>query len=191
MIRTIALLSALLACTSASAVPTQAIRESWGKPGISWEQYRADALTCGRQGYYLDISKTEEAKAFVSASKQLESMPNNSAYQVPPGDGQDPLGPGQDPMGPVIGFAAQQKHVIDSINPEAKMRTLGKTMQGTIEQCLAERGYRKFRLTTTQTKRLGKLKLGSDERRQYLYSLASDPQILAAQAETPPPGATR
>ena len=184
MIRKIALPSALLACTSAYAVPTQAIRESWGKPGISWEQYRADALTCGRQGYYLDISKTEEAKAFVSASKQLESMPDSSAYQVPPADGQDP-------MGPVIGFAAQQKHVIDSINPEAKMRTLGKTMQGTIEQCLAERGYRKFRLTTTQTKRLGKLKLGSEERRQYLFSLASDPQILAAQAETPPPDATR
>ena len=177
MIRKISLLSALLACTSAYAVPTQAIRESWGKPGISWEQYRADALTCGRQGYYLDISKTEEAKAFVSASKQLESMPDSSAYQVPPADG--------------IGFAIQQKHVIDSINPEAKMRSLGKTMQGTIEQCLAERGYRKFRLTATQTKRLGKLKLGSEERRHYLFSLASDPQILAAQAETPRPDATR
>jgi len=179
MIRKIVLLSGFIACTSASAVPVKAIRESWGKAGVTLDQYRADALTCNREGHDLDISNTDEAKAFVTASKQLDSMQGATVYQVPPPNG--------DPTAPIIDFASQQKHVIESINPEAKMRRIGRTLQSAVDQCLIARGYHKFRLTAAQTKKLGKLKIGSDERRQYLYSLARDPQILASQAEDQAP----
>jgi hypothetical protein len=49
------------------------------------------------------------------------------------------------------------------------------------EQCLMQRGYSKFRLTDEQRKRLSKLRAGSDERRAYLYGLASDPAVLQSQ----------
>ena len=183
MAKAIIPLIALVAATAAQAVPVKGIRESWGKADVSFDQYRADALACGRQGYYLDIADTAEAKAFVGASRQLDSMADASGFQTPPP-------PGEDPILRYIAFAAQQQNVMTAIRPEEKMRSLGKTMQTTVDQCLAARGYQKFRLTAAQTKRLSKLRIGSDERRQFLYSLARDPNILSAQAESPAQAAT-
>ena len=49
------ILPAPLLCARTEAV-------SWGKPGVTIEQYRQDAVECGRAGYYLDVSKTETAQ---------------------------------------------------------------------------------------------------------------------------------
>ena len=51
-----------------------------------------------------------------------------------------------------------------------------------IEQCLASRGYRQFKLTPEQAAHLAKLPEGSAERRTYLHSLGSDPAVMAAQS---------
>src|SRR3954447_4455763 len=61
----------LIGAMSVSAAP--APPASWGKPGVGYDQYRLDALECSSQGYGLDISKTDDAKAFVSASRRLET----------------------------------------------------------------------------------------------------------------------
>ena len=69
-----------LLMVSLSLVPASAVmsapapQESWGKAGISPAQYRQDALECGLQGHYLDISKTDDARAFVKASRQLDTV---------------------------------------------------------------------------------------------------------------------
>src|SRR5690349_8331239 len=65
-------LSFFMFATSAVAAP--APQESWGKPGVSFDQYRQDAVECGREGYYLDISQTADAKEFVRASRQLDTL---------------------------------------------------------------------------------------------------------------------
>ena len=41
--------------------------------------------------------------------------------------------------------------------------------------CLVERGYTEFALTAEQRAQLAKLPQGSDERREYLYKLGTDP----------------
>lgn len=50
-IAALVILVMFVAATSASArTSRQAPRESWGKAGVSFEQYRRDALECGRSG---------------------------------------------------------------------------------------------------------------------------------------------
>ena len=65
-------LSAAIVASSAASAP--APTESWGKAGITLAQYRQDALECGLKGYYTDISKTQDAKEFVRASRQLDTI---------------------------------------------------------------------------------------------------------------------
>jgi hypothetical protein len=53
--------------------------------------------------------------------------------------------------------------------------------QSALDDCLVALGYRRFRLTDVQRAHLDTLAAGSDARQRYLYSLGSDPQVLAAQ----------
>ena len=82
------LLAVSLIVMASSVAAAPAPPESWGKAGISLDQYRQDALDCGLQGHYTDISKTEDAKELVRASRQLDAMttgtyaPNTTSYIV-------------------------------------------------------------------------------------------------------------
>jgi hypothetical protein len=144
----------LVAATSVSAAP--APPESWGKVG--YEQYRLDALECSSEGYDLDISKTEDAKAFVSASRRLESE----------------IGSGVDPY--------TYQTIVNSVRPGARFRSINQLQQSTVDHCLVSRGYSKFRLTNQQQSGLKKLKTGSVERHMYLFKLGSDPNVLTSQS---------
>jgi len=146
----------LVAATSVSAAP--APPESWGKVGVGYEQYRLDALECSSAGYDLDISKTEDAKAFVSASRRLETE----------------IGSGVDPY--------TYQAIVHSVRPGARYRSIQQLQQSTVDQCLVSRGYSKFRLTDQQQSGLRKLKAGSVERHMYLYKLGSEPNVPTSQS---------
>ena len=80
------LMLALPAPASSAPAPV----DSWGKAGISLAQYRQDSVDCGLKGHYLDISKSDDAKAFAAASKQLDTVttgaspPNMASLSSPP-----------------------------------------------------------------------------------------------------------
>jgi len=57
-----------------AAARTEAL--SWGKPRVSIDQYRTDAISCGRAGYYMDVSNTAAAKVSGTA-------PRNSSRTKP------------------------------------------------------------------------------------------------------------
>jgi len=146
----------LLAAVSASAGPARS--ESWGKAGVGYDQYRLDALECSSEGYDLDISKTQDAKVFVSASRRLETE----------------IGSGVDPI--------TYQTIVNSVRPDVRFRSIKQLQQSTVDACLASRGYSKFRLTDQQQSGLRKLKAGSLERHMYLYKLGSDPHVLTSQS---------
>jgi hypothetical protein len=52
----------------------------------------------------------------------------------------------------------------------------------TLRSCLSSRGYTEFQLSPAQRARLGKLPPGSEERRDYLYALGTDPEVLTRQS---------
>jgi hypothetical protein len=165
----------MLAIGSISAAP--APLDSWGKAGVSLNQYRQDAVECASEGYNLDISKTADAQAFVRASHQLENLPGGGNIQVTA----TPGSPENNSVNAMLDFSDAEQHIIDSVHPEQRFRNIKKMQMAKVDECLAQRGYSKFRLSDEQRHRLSKLKFGSDERRDYLYSLASNPAILASQ----------
>ncbi|TPG42511.1 hypothetical protein EAH79_01070 [Sphingomonas koreensis] len=144
---------AAAAVLSVAAAP-QRPKTSWGKPGVSLADYRADSIACARQAADLDVSKTGAAQALVTASHQLDH--------------------------PIDLAAAQQ--AMDLARPEQRFAEVARLQKQALEQCLRGRGYRPFALNKAQRDRLGKLSYGSDERRTYLYKLASDPEVQRAQA---------
>jgi len=170
----VSFISVVLA-TSAAAAP--APKESWGKVGITLAQYRRDSIECGLQGYYTDISETADAQAFVKASQQLDAVTTGAS--APMTIDSNPMGPDSTNIGEqAAGYAQQQQHIVDSVRPDERYKSLKQLLVSKAEQCLVGRGYSKFELTEEQRHALRKLKAGSDERRAYLYSLASNPAVL-------------
>lgn len=152
---TLGALALLLAGTGAASAARQHRPPdwSWGKAGVSLDQYRADGIACARQAVAHDISGSDPAKAFQLATRLTD-------------DETDPLAFAR--AGQMIGVDRQLAKVED-------------LQYALLERCLTALGYRPFRLTDAQRERLEELKAGSDARRAYLHSLAADPKVLAAQ----------
>ncbi len=150
---------------STAALGASAPRESWGKAGVSLDQYREDAVLCGRQAYYLDVSETPAAKALVRASSQIENLPSNI---------------NENNFQPVSGAEAIAM-AVQGARPEQRFREIAALQKSTLENCLTSLGYVRFRLTEEQRDHLSKLRSGTPERHAYLHSLASDPKILSTQ----------
>lgn len=149
---------------------------SWGKPGVSLTQYRADAIECGRNAAATDLAGTDPAKALVVGSRLIGNDPNAT-----PGAVVDPM------AGPAAGPDAMQNagstaSVVQMIGPDRQIAKAGDILETALEHCLRQHGYRKFKLTSEQRHRLSKLPIGSDARHRYLHRLASDPEVLTRQA---------
>ena len=171
-------LLALVLPASANSAP--APEESWGKAGVSLAQYRQDALECALKGHYLDISKTDDAKAFVKASRQLDAVTTGAS--APTITGANGTGPSStDSVDQMVEYANRQHRIVESVRPEQRFHSINRMLVDRTGQCLANRGYSKFRLTEEQRHQLRKLKFGSDERRVYLYNLGSNPTVLQTQ----------
>jgi hypothetical protein len=148
-----------IALIATSAVPAQARLVapghslSWGKPGVSLEDYRSDAVACGRQAAAVDLRGTGPAKSFVLASRLIEN-----AFTL-----------------------EDTTNAMWIASPERNFGKAGDIMKEALDGCLIAKGYRQFKLTGAQQKKLGKLPTGSLQRHAYLHSLASNPDILAHQ----------
>ena len=173
-------ISLFAVAVSSIAAAAPAPKESWGKAGITLAQYRQDALDCGLQGYYTDISNTDDAQAFVKASRQLDAVTTGAV--APMTTGSSGTGPvPTDAVDQAARYADQQQRIVRGVRPEERFKNIKAMLVANAQQCLQKRGYSKFELTEDQQKRLGKLKAGSDERRAYLFSLGSDPAVLQNQ----------
>ena len=173
----VSLLALVITCPAVSA---PAPKESWGKPGITLDQYRQDSVDCGLYGYYTDISKTEDAKAFVNASRQLDAV--TTGGMAPSTTGGSSTGPAStDSIDQAAQYAATQQRIVANVRPEERFHSIKQQLVSKTEQCLMVLGYSKFALTEEQRHALRKMKAGSEQRREYLYSLASNPAVLQSQ----------
>ena len=129
---------------------------SWGKPGVSYETYRADATACLRAAAATDLTGTEPAQALVLASRRVATAAAADPWSV----------------------AA----AIDAARPDLRIHQARDIMQARLDHCLEEHGYRRFALTDAQRRQLAHYDMAAPARQAYLDSLASDPQVLASQA---------
>lgn len=159
-----ATLMALLAIVpAASAAPRRGDRTSWGRPGVSLDRYRTDAVACNKAGGLMDIRDADATRMFV-AGHEIE----NRALNLPP-----------------IGGTDAQRFARQVFHPQRQIDRVADLQSTTTETCLTNMGYRRFRLTPAQGRRLAALPKGTPARHAYLHSLASDPGILDRQALTP------
>ena len=128
---------------------------SWGKPGVSFADYRADATLCLRAAAATDLTGTEPARALVLASRRVAAAANADPWTV--------------------------AEAIDAARPDLSIHQARDLMQARLDQCLEGHGYRRFALTDAQRRQLNHYDLAAPGRQAYLHSLASDPQVLASQ----------
>jgi len=161
------LLAAGLATEAAARRPAL----SWGKPGISYADYRADATACLRVAAGTDLAGTEPANALVLASRRMDTIAT-SDFTPMVGGGFDPL----------ITFANAMQQARIAARPDLRIRQARDILQARLDHCLEARGYRRFALTAAQRRQLDHFGMRRPERQVYLHSLASDPQVLASQS---------
>ena len=144
---------------------------SWGKAGVSLENYRTDAVLCARHAVAMDISETQAAQTMVAASRAVDTAASG-AWNTPsaPTDQAATAIPNLD-----------ISRTASAYRPERQFRALSELQYQALSDCLRQLGYRQFRLTRDQQRQLGRLRHGSDERRNFLHGLASSPEVLEQQ----------
>lgn len=166
----------------------------WAKADVSYDQFNAEALECGMQGLAVNIDNTEEVKALAQASKQLEAI--DASAQAALGRDAGQMGDTQAGAGSIrvhngldiaARQAADQQAVIAATRPEEQYAGIKKKMFTVVRKCMLDRGYAKIVLTADQRNEYSSMKGGADARRNYIHQLASDPQVLETQRETPAP----
>lgn len=168
---------------ASAAQGANAPQTSWGKAGVSFDDYRGDATICLREAAGIDLTGTEPANALVLASRRMAAGQTNDYSSSISGGGYKSPTPVTGGLDPVIEAANRMQQERMAARPELRIRQAHDIMQRRLEHCLAGRGYHRFRLTDDQRRRLRHLPERASERQTYLHSLASDPQVLAAQGE--------
>ena len=159
------------ACGVATAADGQSRRNTdvtWGKAGVTLDEYRADSIACGSEAYYLDVANTTAAQRLVAASRQLQTIEDTR--------------PRPTRMDEAIGYGADIGNTINHYRPDRQFEAIEDIQQQTLDNCLTLRGYHQFRLTDDQQRQLRQLDRGSERRRAYLHSLAADAEVLRQQS---------
>ena len=173
---------AATAALAGAAVAANAPQTSWGKAGVSFDDYRADATACLRVAAATDLTGTEPANALVLASRRMATGQTND-YTPSIGGASATSSPVTGGFDPMIEAANRMQQERMAARPDLRLRQAHDIMQRRLDHCLEGRGYHRFRLTDEQRHRLRSFSETGLARQAYLHSLASDPHILQAQGE--------
>ncbi len=159
---------AMAAATSASAA-NRNIETTWGKPGVSLDEYQVDAKICANAALRLDVAGHPATKQLIRASHAMDNAYAQVGRSPPNG------------VGTIAGVGPDTTWLRDVYRVDDNFYQIKGMMLQVLDGCLAGLGYKEFTLTDEQQARLGKLRRGSEQRREYLHSLASDPDVLSRQ----------
>lgn len=156
---------------------------AWGKKDVSMIDYRTDAGQCTvlavTTSSYASDGKTAGGIYGVNAGIPDSPGASGSATSIAASQaGGLPL---------VSGSLYRDSAPADFVNRAAmQQRTQEMSAQrirnDALKSCLTSRGYQEFELSPAQRDKLQELPPGSDARRDYLYKLGTDPDVLSNQA---------
>ncbi len=174
----------LTLCACVSSGPQTA----WGKEGVTMLDYRTDGGQCA----IVAVTLPAEGNAANSAGG---IGGQNGNTRIPPAPGGGPPTPGSPANPPPTGSAfptgaggayrdnTSQDTVMRAANQQqAQEVEANRARSARLKSCLVERGYTEFSLTPEQRAHLATLPEGSNERREFLYKLGTDPNVLKTQA---------
>ena len=163
MISRLALLG--IASLAIAASPALAVGKkknvSWGKPGVSFVQYRADALDCANLAYGVQVQPDPERRIPVGYNGLFLPF----AYV-------DAVSPDR--------AIVRTTTLVEAYRYAMRLDTI-EQLQAAVDSCLVDRGYRRFRLTDRQMSVLRSLPKETPQRQHYLHSLGSSQDVLKSQ----------
>jgi hypothetical protein len=169
---------AFIACASTGPAT------SWGKERVSMEDYRFDGALCAAvaAGRKVDENGANTAGGVSGKNSSGSGLPQApSAPSAGASGGAFPTGGGgayRESASPDMVSRAAQQH-------RSQEMALQRARSDALHSCLSNRGYVEYRLTPEQRKHLATLPEGSQERREYLHKLGSDPEVLKSNRVTP------
>jgi hypothetical protein len=171
--------AAAFGATASEAASIRDVETSWGRPGVTYTEYRSDAAACEKEAASTEIAGSPAVRQLVKASRALDNIYASAwmAYPAAAAGMASPTGIVSSVSNP--GNAALR--VSRSFAVDDNIQGVRAMLQQTIDACLLRHGYRQFRLTFEQRERLKKLPLRSARRHLYLHGLASDANVLQAQ----------
>lgn len=173
--RTCALALAAAALGPTAAQAADAPRFSWGKAGVSYDQYLDEAYDCAMVGLDTNIENSEPVERLRTATRQLEALDNRQG-----------VASAADPVSAGINHAQDLARIRESARPEQQVKEVKKILFSAMQQCMVQRGYTRFALTEDQRREIARFKNGSPEWRAFLHKLASDAAILEQQKQPLP-----
>ena len=117
------------ACGVATTADAQTRRQNysvtWGKAGVSFDEYRADSIACASEAVNLDISNTTAAQRLVAASRQFQAIDDNR-----PRPQTRPLRTDE-----IANFAADQGNTMNHYRPDRQFEAIEEIQQQSLD-CL-------------------------------------------------------
>lgn len=144
---------------------------SWGKAGIAFEDYRRDAIACGKQGATTSMAERREFGAVMLGLNRQE-MDIDIDRSLPPSATRDD---------PTEKLARDYALNAARSRQEPRVKALQAFLEDAVKTCLTDKGYVRFALTPDQAAALAKHRKGSEGRFRYLHALASSDAILSRQ----------
>lgn len=141
---------------------------SWGLPGSSQTSFEKLSRECALNVARRDVKEDKPTKKFLRGFEALERENN-----MPPMPGLGAEDSGE--------RGRRQVLIRKAYSTEKHIDMLQQNLQNELDVCLINAGYIRFVLSDEQEKQLKKLKPGSENRRQYLYELGSNRDIVMSQ----------
>ena len=173
----------VMGCSVNSSNPTTA----WGKKDVTMLNYRTDGAECAVLAATTSSGENGAntaggiSGANASVPQQRASGASNASAGAAGGGGAggaQAVGGGgtyrDSGSADLATRAAQQQ--------QSQEMAANRMRNDRLKSCLVSRGYTEFSLNADQRAKLSTLPQGSDERREFLYQLGTDPEVLEKQA---------
>ena len=191
--KTLSLILSTAAIVGGCSVNSSNPATAWGKNDVGMLQYRTDAAECAVMAATGETGQGNSANTAGGIYGQNSAAPPRN----PTGAEGGPSTPGAPPLsdaataqstsgGTYSGTASSD--FVNRAAMQQRTQELAEQRARTdaLKACLSGRGYTEFELTAQQRAELARLPEGSDARREYLFKLGTDPQVLSKQAVKSP-----
>jgi hypothetical protein len=183
----------VMGCSVNSSTPTTA----WGKKDVTMINYRTDGAECAVLAATTNTGENG-ANTAGGISGSNASVPQQRASGGSSASAGPSAGASSGGAQTVGGGGMYRDSGSADLATRAAMQQQSAEMAANrarsdrLKSCLVSRGYTEFSLNAEQRAKLATLPQGSDERRDYLYKLGTDPAVLEKQAvaKKPEPAAS-
>ena len=162
----------MTACGVATAADAQTRRESnvtWGKAGVSFEEYRANSIACASEAYYLDVANTTAAQRLVAASRQLQTIEDTRPRPMT--------------MDEAVSYGADMGNTMNHYRPDRQFEAIEDLQQQTLNACLIHAWLSPVPADGVATAGIAAAGSGKPSSGAlYLHSLAADAEVLRQQS---------